>query len=285
MTAPKKQSAFRRSRCLFGWPALGIGFFVVGGQSRAMYSLPGVRVACSACSATVLMILLVTTLAADRRAESAQILLSQFSGQENLIDAHRFSRAVSSSGMNDLGTPWPTASGTVSIYGGKEWTNFTDRNSVYPFSYPPTAGDPLGFSQASGSSYLSTFIVWPLHISFASLADRPRRVGFLMEHAGGPPWFDKLAVDVNREDGTFAVYEYAASRRLVAFEEPVPIESIAIHWSVGGIWGTDGPRVSLDDIRFEAVPEPSGFVIGGTAALILSVVYMARHKQRRQLSG
>jgi hypothetical protein len=284
MTAPKKQSAFRRSRCPFGWSALGIGFFGVGGQSRAMYSLPGGRVACSACSATVLMILLVTTLAADRRAESAQILLSQFSGQENLIDAHRFSRAVSSSGMNDLGEPWTTASGTVSIYGGKEGYLFTDRNSEYPFSYPPTAGDPLGFSQASGSSYLRTFVVWPLHISFASLADRPRRVGFLMEHAGGPPQYENLAVDVNREDGSSSVYEYPASRRLVAFEETVPIESIVIHWSSGYTWG-DGPRVSLDDIRFEAVPEPSGFVIGGTAAVMLSVVYMARHKQRHRLSG
>jgi hypothetical protein len=200
---------------------------------------------------------------------AGEIYLSDFSGNESVIDGSRFY----------FGTIAPG----VRMYGGKDGTvfywsansSYYPQSSSYPFSSSPTDGDPDGFSSASGTGYLSTFLppggyYWPLGLtfSFSEMVQRPNRVGLLAENFGLAPYYDKIGVSLTLEGGGSSYYEYGSGRRLLALQEEVGIVEMNLRWSPGISYG-DGPRISLDDLRYEtvAVPEPATYamVLAGLA--------------------
>lgn len=173
------------------------------------------------------------------------------------------------------------------MFGGKEgvvyhWSansNSWPLSSDYPFSSSPTDGDPDGFTRASGASYLSTFLppggrYWPLGLtfSFSEMVQRPNRVGILAASLGAAPYYNNLGVSLALEGGKSSYYEYPPGCRLLAFQEAAGIIEMNLRWSPV-ISNADGPRIQLDDLRYEtiAVPEPSTRIVGvcGIAGSVL----------------
>jgi hypothetical protein len=193
---------------------------------------------------------------------AGEIYLSDFSGNESIVDGSSFSSINIAPG--------------VQLLGGKERSMYSVSNAQYPFLFPPTDGDPAGLSGASGTGWLSTFLppgghYWPLGLtfSFAGMTERPNRVGLLVEHFGSAPYYNRMGVSLTLEGGGSSYYEYDSGRRLLAFQEAAGIVEMNLRWSPG-FWFGDGPRISVDDLRYEtvAVPEPSAYALGviGVAA-------------------
>jgi hypothetical protein len=219
---------------------------------------------------------------------AGEIYLSDFSGNESVVDGSGFY----------VGTIAPG----VRMYGGKEGTvfywsgnsSYWPQSSDYPFSSSPTDGDPNGFSGASGTGYLSTFLppggyYWPLGLtfSFSDMVQRPNRVGLLAANFGSAPYYDKIAVSLTLEGGGSSYYEYGSGCRLLAFQEEVGIVEMNLRWSPGISYG-DGPRVSVDDLRFETVPVPEPTtLIPGACGLACSGwrAWRRRKRNRREYSA
>jgi hypothetical protein len=101
------------------------------------------------------------------------------------------------------------------------------------------------------------------------MTERPNRVGLLVENFGSAPYYGRLGVSLTLEGGGSSYYEYGSGRRLLAFQETAGIVDMNLRWYPGISYG-DGPRISVDDLRYEtvAVPEPSAYALGviGVAA-------------------
>jgi hypothetical protein len=213
-------------------------------------------------------------------ARGSEIRLADFSGNESIVDGSSFSSLNIAPG--------------VQLLGGKERSMFYVSNAQYPFLSPPTDGDPAGLSGASGTGWLSTFLppgglYWPLGLtfSFSGMTERPNRVGLLVEHFGSAPYYNRLGVSLTLEGGGSSYYEYDSGRRLLAFQEEAGIVEMNLRWSPGTTLG-DGPRISVDDLRYEtvAVPEPSADVLGLVGGAIASVaLWQTRQKKRNRANS
>jgi hypothetical protein len=204
------------------------------------------------------------------------IQLSAFSGNETVVTMNeiprtninievpssawlssRLVRGIYLRGAHDIGLP-----GSLNAYDS-------------PFGLSPTAGDANGFLNASQGVALQVEIPggYGLQMDFRSLEETPKRVGFLSSFSdtyyGGPGATIitnpnvRLSVAVNRGDSTSQYYSYEAGRQLIAFEEAAGISTVEL--TVTGLpysyYGIYSPSVTLDDIRFEVVPEPSTSVM------------------------
>jgi formylglycine-generating enzyme required for sulfatase activity len=230
--------------------------------------------------AKVITISLALSILLHRSSCAREIHFSDFSGNESVVDGAFYGGTIAPG---------------VRMYGGKEgvvyhWSansSYWPQSSDYPFSSSPTDGDPAGFNNASGTGYLSTFLppggyYWPLGLtfSFSEMIQRPNRVGLLAANLGSAPYYNNIGVSLTLEGGRSSYYEYGPGRRLLAFQEEVGIIEMNLRWSPL-ITKADGPRIQLDDLRYEtvAVPEPSTYAMA-LAGLACGGCSMWRRRMR-----
>jgi len=206
-------------------------------------------------------------------ASGGEITLGQFSGNETVINMSE----IPGGGLQGaLGAPADNWTGTVKgvkFVGGKEmWIGGRTAGSLNsnPFQNPPTEGDPQGFTGASLGSWLSFFTPsYPQYtfiLDFIALPELPKRVGFLWEAGRTNPLTPQsvFTATVQYADQSSASYSFPVqASRLFALESDLAIRSIGFNWSP--TVQSDGPRVSIDDVRFEAVPEPATYLLGSAA--------------------
>jgi sulfatase modifying factor 1 len=196
---------------------------------------------------------------------AGEILLSQFSGQESIITISE----IPGGGLQGaLGAPadnWSRTVNGVQFIGGKELTlmgRTSSGDGGNPFRSAPLSGDPNGFSGASFGSSLAMFIpsAWGgFSLGFSGLSEMPRRVGLNLSSYANPAI--TLRTTLFLADSTTETYLYDQPiLRLLAYESGTPISRVEFSWTtfVPG----DGPGIEIDDIRFEAVPEPSTWALG-----------------------
>jgi hypothetical protein len=221
---------------------------------------------------------------------ATEISLNQFSGNETVINMSEIPGGGQQGALGAPADTWNRTVKGVKFVGGKEmWIGGRTAGTLNsnPFQNPPTEGDPQGFSGASLGSWLTFFTPSPapyvFSLDFSGLPEMPRRVGFLWEAGRTNPLSAEstFTATVQYSDGPPASYSFPVqASRLIAVESDVAIRSIGFSWSPPVNFG-DGPRVSIDDIRFEAVPEPASpcLVSIGLAALASLAWRSSRRRQ------
>ena len=113
----------------------------------------------------------------------------------------------------------------------------------------------------------------------------PRRVGLNLDAVGNyvntPAGIAlqtaTLRVDLHLMDASVVTQFYDTPiRQLIAFESSEPIDQMRFSWATS--FTGDGPGMSIDDIRFEVVPEPS--FLGVAASGLFLASWATRHRRR-----
>jgi MYXO-CTERM domain-containing protein len=189
--------------------------------------------------------------------------LSQFSGQESVIDISEIPGGGLQGSLITPADNWSRSVNGVQFIGGKEltlWGRTSVGDGSNPFRSPPLTGDPNGFSGASFGSSLGMSIPSGFALGFTGLAEAPHRIGLGLASLGANPP-RTLRTTLVFSDTTIATYFYDAPiLRLLAYESSKPINRIDFSWTTS--FPGDGPGIEIDDIRFEAVPEPSSWALG-----------------------
>ena len=206
-------------------------------------------------------------------ASGGEITLRQFSGNETVITMSEIPGGGQQGSLNVPADNWSRTVKGVKFVGGKEMQiagRTAGELNYNPFQDPPTEGDPQGFTGASLGSWLSFFTPsypqYTFSLDFIALPELPKRVGFLWRAEGtnrlGPE--STFTATVQYADQSSASYSFPVqASRLFALESDLAIRSIGFNWSPSV--QSDGPRVSIDDVRFEAVPEPATYLLGSAA--------------------
>lgn len=194
---------------------------------------------------------------------AGEILLSDFSGYETVVTMSEIP-----SYFGDPLDPlisWDRRVKGIYLWGGRDWrlpgSSQNNPSYVSPFSSPPTAGDPAGFSTASLGIALE---VGPLinigltdssfKMDFRGLAELPQRIGFLASFSSNNPDLG-MVVNLTTNDQD-KYYFYEAGSRLIAIEDGSGIQQVTVWTKLlsSPMELTTFPRVTLDDIRFESFP-------------------------------
>lgn len=216
-------------------------------------------------------------------ANAGEIPLSQFTGQETVINMNEI---PGGGAQGSLGTPadnWSRTVYGVKFDGGKElWiggrTSAGDAGN--PFRSPPLSGDPNGFARASFGSHLGMYLPFGFDLDFSNLGELPRRVGINVSATGqlGSGSLTQAILRANfvYTDGSSTEYFLNTPvLRLLAVENSVPISRLQFSWASS--FTGDGPYMEIDDIRFEPVPEPSTCGLAA-AGLALAAFACSRRK-------
>jgi hypothetical protein len=232
------------------------------------------------------------------------IALSAFSGNETVVSMDEIPRTYIN--VEEPSSGWLSSRLVKGIYlqgahdirlPGSLWAFDT------PFAYPPTDGDVNGFAGASKGVALQVEVPDALGVSygmtmdFRYLTELPNRVGFLSSFSDtyyGSPGGNvtnpnvRLQVSILRGDSTASSYLYEAGSRLIAFEEVAGIAKVSFS-TVGllnSFYGVYSPWVTVDDVRFEAVPtleavpeiDPNS--LGSVLALVLGSLGLIERRRR-----
>ena len=221
--------------------------------------------------------------------QAGTILLNEFSGQETVIDISEIPAGGLQGSLAHPPDNWSRLVRGVYFDRGKDFNlggrtqNMNDAGN--PFRQAPLGGDPNGFSTASYGSWLSMTLPGGFALDFSGLSEMPRRVGLNLDAVGNyvntPAGIAlqtaTLRVDLHLMDASVVTQFYDTPiRQLIAFESSEPIDQM--RFSCATSFTGDGPGMSIDDIRFEVVPEPS--FLGVAASGLFLASWATRHRRR-----
>jgi hypothetical protein len=218
--------------------------------------------------------------------QAGAILLNEFSGQETVINISEIPAGGLQGSLAHPPGNWSRLVRGVYFNRGNDFflggrTNNGD-DGGNPFRQSPLGGDPDGFSTASYGSWLDMTLPSGFALDFSGLSEMPRRVGLNLEAVGyyAPGYYLQTAtlrVDLHLMDASVVTQLYDTPiRQLLAFESSEPISEMRFSWATS--FTGNGPGMAIDDIRFEAVPEPSslGLTVGG----LFLASWAVRHRRR-----
>jgi hypothetical protein len=225
--------------------------------------------------------------------------LSGFSGNETVITMDEIPRTYLN--IEEPSDSWLASRLVKGVYlrGGRDFgLPGSLRPFESPFGLPPTQGSPEDFSTASQGvalsfSALSYYFDYTFTLDFSHLPELPKRVGFLCAFSstynGGPSGNvtnPGIRLSVSVQGSTVDWYSIEAGRRLLAFEDPAGISGVSlamVGW-LDSFYGIYTPPLTIDDVRFEAVPEPSTYALT-LAGIACGGFSMWRRRKRHPLAA